>query len=134
MPKLYSCKITITQDNLPLEDAFVSLVPQDQNNSKWHPSGKTDSSGIAQIMTYGFSGVPVGNFKITVKKTVMEDPIYSTNSNGEKEIVDYKSVYSVIEKKYANPETTPFTVEISGVVTFDFDVGKAIKLKLKKNK
>ncbi|MDR1925544.1 MAG: hypothetical protein LBQ66_14320 [Planctomycetaceae bacterium] len=133
LPKLYPCKITITQDNSPLEGADVSLVPLEQSDGKWRSSAVTNESGIATMMTYGFKGSPAGKFKVVVTKNTNEDPEYSTDETGKKEIIGYASVYSTIEEQYTNPETTPHSIEISETnknTSANFDVGKATKYKL----
>jgi hypothetical protein len=132
-PKLYPCKITITQDNTPLAEAIVSLVPPDQSNWKWRSSGKTNAKGVATIMTYGFVGSPAGSYKVTVVKTVDEDPVYITNSNNEKQVSSYESVYTLVEEQYSKPEKTPLEINVpesSKGVTATFDVGKTTKIKL----
>jgi hypothetical protein len=132
-PKLYPCVIKITQDNSPLDGAIVSLVPSDQSNWKWHSSATTDTSGVATVMTYGFVGSPAGKFKVTVEKKLDADPVYSTDSAGEKQVSSYETVYTLVEEQYAKPETTPLTVDVpesSRGVTVNFDVGKAVKVKL----
>jgi hypothetical protein len=83
------------------------------------------------MITYGYAGSPVGKFKVTVEKTVDEDPVYSTSSTGEKQISSYESVYTLVDAQYVKPETTTFTVEVSEKgATAKFDVGKAVKTKL----
>ncbi|MDR2169997.1 MAG: hypothetical protein LBP59_07645 [Planctomycetaceae bacterium] len=132
-PQLYPCKITITQDGSPLEGATVSLVPFDQSGWKWRSSGQTDASGAATVMTYGYKGSPAGKFKIIVEKKIEEDPIHETNVYGEKQISGYESIYTLIDEKFTKAETTSLTVEIpeSGKgASANFDVGKAVKIKL----
>jgi hypothetical protein len=111
---------------------MVSLVPVDQSNWKWRSSGKTNVSGTAKMVTYGYAGSPVGNFKVTVEKTVDEDPVYSTDpTTGEKQINSFESSYTLVDEQYIKAETTTFTVEVSEKgATAKFDVGKAVKIKL----
>jgi hypothetical protein len=117
--KLYPCEVTILQDGIPLLGARVSLSHQDENQKNWGVSGITDTEGVVQFYTYGkWKGAPEGTFKVTVAKYLVEGP-------DNKEIT-----YTLIDEKFAEPETTPIQLEVKGKTTQTFDVGVAIKKKI----
>ncbi|MDR1924806.1 MAG: hypothetical protein LBQ66_10570, partial [Planctomycetaceae bacterium] len=73
LPKLYSCKITITQGGKPLANANVFLAPA--NGSKWNASGSTNQQGTVELWTQGmYRGVAEGNFKVVVTKQEIINP------------------------------------------------------------
>jgi hypothetical protein len=117
--KLYPCELTILQNGTPLQGARVALLHQDENQKNWATSGISDTKGTVQLYTYGkWKGAPEGKFKVTVIKHLVEGP-------ENKEIT-----YTLIDEKFAEPETTPFELEIKGKTTQTFDVGAAIKKKI----
>jgi hypothetical protein len=117
--KLYPCELTILQNGTPLQGARVALLHQDENQKNWGTSGISDTEGVVQLYTYGkWKGAPEGTFKVTVIKQSVEGP-------DNKEIT-----YTLIDEKFAEPETTPFELEIKGKTTQTFDVGTAIKKKI----
>ncbi|MDR2170477.1 MAG: hypothetical protein LBP59_10080 [Planctomycetaceae bacterium] len=64
LPKLYSCKITVTQDGVPLPDASVNIIAKDISTKYKNASGMTDSNGVAEMLTHGFVGAPAGSYKL----------------------------------------------------------------------
>ncbi|MDR1960226.1 MAG: hypothetical protein LBQ54_14490 [Planctomycetaceae bacterium] len=117
--KLYPCELTILQEGVPLQGARVGLSHQDENQKNWGTTGISDSEGVVQFYTYGkWKGVPAGTFKVTVVKQLVEGP-------DNKEIT-----YTLIDEKFAEPDTTPLELEIKGKTTQTFDVGAAIKKKI----
>jgi hypothetical protein len=77
LPKLYPCKITVTQNEKPLTGASVLLHLTDSSagngGKSWIPMGLTDENGVAVIKTNArYGGAPLGNYKILVNKTERE--------------------------------------------------------------
>jgi len=134
MPKLYpSVRIKVVQEGTPLEDAYVSLRPEDKSLT-WGIGGKTDAQGIAQLWTHGkYKGAYAGTFKVVVTKTVNE---------GEKEYIaaldrhDTKAAeavkvqsFSFVEDKFGLENQTPLTIEISSSSNvIEVDAGPVVKI------
>jgi hypothetical protein len=118
---LFSCKLTFTQAGVPLSGALVQLIPIDNNIEKnWSAGGRTDAKGVANIFTYGkWEGAPPGTFKVTVKKQIEEEINGKTN------------FYALVSEKFTEPETTPLSLEITGKTTQLFEIGTAIKKKVR---
>jgi hypothetical protein len=131
-PELYPCSITITQENQPLADALVELIPLDQTNWKWRTSAVTNASGTVVLLTYGFPGSLSGTFKVVITKNIDSDFVYEDGADEEKTLAGYNT-YSMVEKQYSHAETTPHTIEIipnKKGITMTLDVGKAVKERL----
>jgi len=76
LPKLYPTTLIIIQDDKPLEDAAVQLLPKDPQ-SRWAAAGRTDSSGKVEFFTEGrYRGVPEGDYQVTVSKIYTEPGRY----------------------------------------------------------
>ncbi|MDR1478669.1 MAG: carboxypeptidase-like regulatory domain-containing protein [Planctomycetaceae bacterium] len=126
LPALNPCKITITQGNNPLNEADVEVVANDPTTKYRTASGVTNNSGIANLLTYGFSGVPVGTYKVLVKKTVLEGASEQTDESGVKQVSGGKD-YNLVNKKYQNENTTDLEIKIkNGQNEFSFDVGEPV--------
>ena len=130
LPPLYPCTIIITQDNSPIAEAAVELVPIDFVNAKYRPAAITGEDGKVSMTTYGFSGVPIGKYKVIVSKDILDDLVYADNpSTGQKEVVSFKK-YRTVDPQYSSVETTLHEIEITGKKKkepYIFDVGKTIK-------
>lgn len=124
LPKLYSCRIGITQDSRPVEGILVSLRDSEQMG-KWSISGRTDASGMATIRTHGnFKGVPSGRYKVVLTKNEMEYGPEASPVGGPA----WTKVYSLIEKKYTDLETTPLEISVENKsVTFSFEAGPPVR-------
>jgi hypothetical protein len=142
LPKLIPCKIIITQDNVPLEGANVSLHSVTSESQQWVSGGRTDVNGVAEIRTNGrYDGVPMGKFKVLITKTEVEpsklpprpsenDPNFAAwTAKSQNEVLP---IYQLVDKQYADPQTTPHELEISGSkqVTVTVDAGKKIREKM----
>ncbi|MDR1485002.1 MAG: hypothetical protein LBT09_09285 [Planctomycetaceae bacterium] len=126
LPALSSCKITITQKGVPLSEATVMVISKSASAKYRTASGVTDNSGVADLRTYGFSGVPAGEFKVVVKKTVLEGAEEITDKSGAKQVSGGQD-YNLVNKKYSNEETTDLKIEIkTGENVFSFDVGEPV--------
>ena len=129
LPPLFPCEITITQEGTPLAGATVALEAFGGTGSVYHPAGITDESGKAVMSTYGFNGVPAGTYKVTVRKTVVEDGAEIIDSYGDPARAP-GAEYRAVEQQYSNAATTPHEIEITGergIARATFDVGRPIR-------
>ncbi|MDR2115774.1 MAG: carboxypeptidase-like regulatory domain-containing protein [Planctomycetaceae bacterium] len=143
VPPLIKCKITVTQNGEPLNNASV-LLNSVLGTETWRVSGITDANGVAVLFTNGlFEGVPQGKYKITISKTEQDaDNIPPTPEIGspdyEKWMKKYANnprspnTYSLVEKQYSTLSLTPLEIDVSGknVVEMKIDVGKKVREKL----
>ena len=131
LPPLFPCTITITQDGNPLSGATVDLEPADGANTNYRASAITDESGRAVLTTYGYKGAPAGRYKVTVRKTLIENVGEVTNEYGE--VVGSSGLeYRTVERMYSDAKTTPHEIEVTtgrDTTHATFDVGKPIKEK-----
>ena len=106
MPKICSVKITITQDGKPLEGAKVTLIAKEQ--TKYGTAGgTTNAAGVVAPKTYGFVGVPVGDYAVTIEK------------------IDDESGVRYVDAQYASETTTPHSITVTEKgATATFEVGK----------
>ena len=129
LPPLFPCEITITQEGNPLPGATIAFESFGETKVTYLPSGITNESGKAVLSTYGFNGVPAGTYKVTVRKTVVEDVKQVTDAYGD--LVDDGGVeYRTVDFKFSNANTTPHEIEVTtgkGTTQATFDVGKPIK-------
>jgi hypothetical protein len=126
LPALNSCKITITQNGTPLNEAAVIAIAQNTTAKYRTATGTTDANGVAELCTYGFSGAPVGEFNVIVKKAVLEGAEEITDAFGVKQISGGKD-YNLVNKKYSNEKTTDLKIDIkTGENFFSFDVGEPV--------
>ncbi|MDR2441685.1 MAG: hypothetical protein LBE12_20165 [Planctomycetaceae bacterium] len=130
-PEIAPCEITVTQEGKPLTDALITLIPQNIVTPYAKGcTGITNETGKASIQTYGQFGVPLGKYKIIVSKIRDEGGTETIDENGVKIQIDQK-VYSYVEKKYTQENSTPYEIEVIQVKRGDVnslqcDVGKAI--------
>jgi hypothetical protein len=123
LPTLYPVILTLTQEGKPLTETTVTLIAEDQ--SKWGTSGFSNANGKIELKTAGFIGVPVGKYKVVVVKTVSEGVPTSPDEPGN------PKTYTLVEKNYTNPNTTPLTLEITPETKeLVLDVGKAVKIRI----
>lgn len=128
MGDLGGCVVKVTQDGAPLEGADVIFHAQDEANKKYTPSGRTNEKGEAKIKTYGFEGVPAGEYKVTVTKLVIEEGEVVVAEDGS-ETVEGGSEYQAVDAKYRDVNTTPLTVTIVDPMKEVpvFEVGAAVQ-------
>jgi hypothetical protein len=129
LPQLFPCTISVIQDGQPLEGAFVEFHAKD-GEPKYRPTAYTGADGNAVMLTYGFSGVPAGKYKVTISKLVDDDFVYRTDEAGIQVIVS-SNTYRLVESRYSDPATTPHEIEITGkkMPPVSFDVGKVVRIK-----
>ena len=133
LPKLVSVTLTITQDGAPLPGAIV-LLTDPSGSIRFTVGGMTDAKGTVVLHTHGrHKGTPLGKFKVHVTKTEL-DPEPPAPPFGSPEYYEYLKVdrpptktYTLVEKKYTQPDTTPLELDVSGPVAKTLDVGKAVK-------
>lgn len=128
MGDLGGCLVKVTQDGAPLEGADVIFHAQDEANKKYTPSGRTNEKGEAKIKTYGFEGVPAGEYKVTVTKLHIEEGEVVVAEDGS-ETVEGGSEYQVVDAEFRDVNTTPLSVTITDPMTEVpvFDVGAAVE-------
>ena len=128
MGELGGCVVKVTQDGAPLEGADVIFYAQDPENQKYTPSGRTNEKGEAKIKTYGFEGVPAGEYKVTVTKLVIEEGTLVVAENGA-ESVERGAEYQVVAAEYRDVNTTPLSVTVTDPMKEVpvFDVGAAVE-------
>lgn len=127
LPRLYPCSIRVVQDRSPVDEVRVSLYDE-TTSRRWAIGGMTDKSGIATIRTHGFPGVPAGRFRVVLDKTESEGIGWTGNEqNSQQEWEDIK-VYSMIDSKYREVETTILEIIIENKKTDQtFDVGQPVR-------
>ena len=134
MPPLYSAVcVKVVQDGKPLEDAIVSLRP-DEKGFTWGIGGRTDAQGVAQLWTHGkYKGAPAGTFKVVVTKEVKDGEKELTEAltrNDEKAAAAIKvQCFSFVEDKFSSESQTPVKLEITpSSKTLEVDVSPAVKI------
>ncbi|MDR2706826.1 MAG: carboxypeptidase-like regulatory domain-containing protein [Planctomycetaceae bacterium] len=126
LPPLEPCKITVCQEGKPLEGAVVTLISKDTSTKYARSSATTNASGIAELKTYGYSGVPKGTYKIVVIKSTSEGGKEITDTSGITSTRGGK-VYSYVEKKYTDVLSTPLEIEIDSKENLQsVEIGKAV--------
>jgi hypothetical protein len=132
LPKLYPCKITITQNGKPLENATVTLIAK--TKSKYGvSSATTDVSGMASLWTYGFNGVPSGEYGVTVTKIGVEGTKESKTIEGNP-IQTGGNVYSYVDAKFGDENNPPYFINATeNGVAETFDVGTPVRIFLRNN-
>ena len=67
--KLLSCRVVVMDGDVPLKEASVSLMPENEKQ-KFSMVGITDDKGVANIRTtqagYYANGVPNGTYKVLI--------------------------------------------------------------------
>ena len=109
LPKLYQCQITILdKEGKPLQNATVSVNPEDSTTNKWGASGGTNASGVADILTAGqFRGLPVGKYRVTIRH-------YENISTGELNEFGQEifQTNNLVPMEYSLTSKTPFHFEM----------------------
>lgn len=124
LPKLYSVKVTVMQEDKPLEGAQVSFVPTDPT-VRWTAGGKTDSTGTTIPVTHGqYPGIAADEYKVVITKK------WSDSSKVEKMSGDtpINPSFHLVDPKYASADTTPLTVRVEKKDNMTFDVGEAVQV------
>ncbi|MDR1269700.1 MAG: carboxypeptidase-like regulatory domain-containing protein [Planctomycetaceae bacterium] len=140
LPKLYSVSMTITQEDKPLPDAVVFMINENPA-SKWTAGGLTNQNGIVNLRTNGqFNGVPLGTYKMTVRKTESPDSTLLNEISESEQPQEYarirkqieENTFELVEEQFSDFQTSPLSAEITpDKSTFKIDVGKPVRRKLK---
>ena len=144
MPRLYPVSIEVTQEGAPLGEAMVTLHSDSPNLARWVPSGVTNASGIAVLMTDGkYKGAPLGTYKVAVVRTSLDphpEPELVNEQPGSPGAARYQQLetarkaFIYVESPYTSMGTTPLTVEITAnQKMYPVDAGKKIKDAIKRN-
>ncbi|MCL2742621.1 MAG: hypothetical protein FWE67_02095 [Planctomycetaceae bacterium] len=139
LPKLYPCTISVTQDGKPLGDALVKLVSTEPN-FKWAVFAQIGTSGTGKVFTQGlYPGAPEGEYKVVVSK---EEETSEKIGSAAPQVGEFGeiiaaptilTVHTLVEKQYADAETTPLSITISSKGNDKkFDCGKPVKEFLRK--
>ncbi|MDR1269469.1 MAG: hypothetical protein LBK82_08085 [Planctomycetaceae bacterium] len=122
-PTLYPVTLILTQEGKPLAETTVTLIAK--NKSKWGSSGFSNTDGKVELKTNGFIGVPAGQFNIVVTKTISEGMPTTPDETGN------PKTYTLIEKIYTDPNTSPLTLEVtSETKDVTLETGKAVKIRI----
>ena len=108
MPSLVSCVLTILyEDGTPVDNADVTLIPENPELRQWGIVGTTNASGVVTITTHGdFAGAPAGKYRVTVRK----DEIVDTGAVDE--FGPVVGALPLIEDEFSNPSRTPLELEV----------------------
>jgi hypothetical protein len=130
LPKLVPCEITIKQEGVPLSGGNVTIFNIASGVKFRTAGGVTDNSGVAILKTYGFKGVPVGKYKVTASKTILDNKeVEVTVSKSGDKITKGLKTYQLVDSQYVYADNSDFEIEIvsSGKNIFSFDVGKPVR-------
>jgi len=129
LPKLYPCKITVIQDNKPLEDAIIFV----RHDSGFSFAGRTDAKGVAVIKADGrWPGVPEGEHVITISKIVKPTDLPAPESMFSQEGRKYmeqlaKETKETVDLKYSDAKKSELRLKVGKkAVNETFDVGAAV--------
>jgi len=118
LPPLYPCTVMVTQGGQPLSEGIVRLVSEDPS-FKWAVFAQLNSSGTGKMFTQGlYAGAPEGDYKVVISKEeeVVEEAgptVVRQGEFGEETFTPTRiMVYSLVEKEYAEAETTPLTITV----------------------
>lgn len=109
LPDLVGCVLTIQyEDGSVVDNAIVSLAPEDDNLRQWSISGTTNASGVVTIYTNGdLVGVPAGKYKVVVQKTEVA-PTGQKDEYGD----PITASRSLIAEEFSNSGKTPLSLEV----------------------
>lgn len=134
LPKLYPCKITVIQDNKPLEGAIIAV----QNDLGFVIAGKTDAKGVAIMTVDGrWPGVPEGEHLVTISKVVAPEsntpaPQSLFTPEGRKWMeMTTKATKQTVDPKYASTKTSDLRLKVGKKSAKEtFDVGAAVSISI----
>ena len=132
MPELHPVTLTIVQSGTPLEGATIQLVPQDSANSRWACGGTSDATGKVVVQTLGkFPGAPVGSYKATIYKTLVEDMTPGVEDSPSSTKVF--ETFLLVDPKFQSAETSTIEVTVASGENNPppIDLGAPVKIKQK---
>jgi len=127
-PPLVPCRILVIQDDSPLPDADVILIPVNPTGTVWAVGGQTNAAGIAEMRTHGVHvGAPIDQYKVVVSKidiVIGEAPpvvegLYRPPP---------QTFYDLVNPALGSPMTTTLQIEVvRGTTDYSIDVGAAVR-------
>ena len=137
MPDLYPTTLTFTCDGQPLDDAVITLVPQDgPAKGQWVIGGRTDASGVLNVKTHGqYDGAPEGKMVVCVdKQRIVPGPISQTErptddigamQDYDRKVREEQEIYLVAGQELKDPATSTLEITITpGKNRKEFEVPK----------
>ena len=126
MPRLCPVRVTIIQDGKPLEGADVTLTAKTPMNYGV-ATGLTDVSGVAVLRTYGFDGVPNGQYTVTVTRRAVEGATQVTSPIDGSTYETGGTIFQTVDVQYTDTQSSPLSIDVSGRATTEsFDIGTAV--------
>ena len=124
LPKLTPCKITLTQEGIPVDGANINIVaPPGAEPLEWLIFGSSDEKGVVYPLVQIYKGVPQGEYIVTVEKF---DNEYTNDINHP------LNEYLVIDPQYVSPATSTLKLIVGdSPVDQTFDLGKPVRIKRK---
>ena len=130
MPRLYPVKVSIIQDGKPLEGADVTLTAKTPSNYGVS-TGLTDASGVALLRTYGYNGVPVGQYTVAITKRTVEGATQATSAIDGSTYETGGTIYQTVNVQYTDTKQSPFSIDVTEKgATESFDVGAPVRVSL----
>jgi hypothetical protein len=133
MPKLHSCRITVTDGGSPVAEVRVSMTDESAGKS-WSIHGITNSAGIAEMNTtytnYTASGVPEGIFKVAIDKEPPNLPPQGVTDDMNEQQADtiMKKWEEEVDKLRIIPKnlifvsSTPITLEVKEKCSLEINI------------
>lgn len=132
MPPLYDAKVTVIQDEKPLENASVALMPLEPEK-KWSAGGRTDENGVAVLSVHGrYPGAAAGKYKVIVTKTEAEPIPPNKLTPSGRPVPGYEEkIFNLVAPKFRDEKNVEEIEVVSkGRNRWTIDVGKSVKVKL----
>ena len=115
-PEMVKVTGTLTLDGEPVDGGHIRFSPEGNGPAAF---AETDSRGRYQLRTYdpGDGAIP-GNYRISVTKEVTEGVVEFESQQEREEYLKKngrpnRKVTNALPKKFANPDTSGLTAEIS---------------------
>jgi hypothetical protein len=132
LPRLYPVNITIIQGGSPLEGATVTLVSKTPA-TYGTASGTTNASGVATIRTYGYDGVPAGDYTVLVEKRDSENQREATTEEGLTYLTGGQ-LYNYVDVQFSTVANSPLSITVTERgVRESIDVGAPVRVFIRNN-
>ena len=126
LPKLYPVSVEVKQQDQPLEGATVTLISKTPT-TYGTASAQTNASGVAKLLTYGYSGVPSGEYSVLIQKLGTEGAVGSRTLEGVPVMLGGQT-YNYVDAKYSREVSTPFGLSVGKkAVKETFEVGEPVR-------